>query len=207
MARKKYVYSTVENVNTLRLTISFEKLDSIDVVKEAFYILQTKEKKKAAYICNAIAEYDKSTNQNKALLKAVSRCRVASILKTLYPLETLEDAEKLLFVSLDSNEFKIICNAIPSEQRLKRMLCGFTIGNPETEKMHERLFNLSVNERVMLISNAVVEYALNGFDEKMDKIMAIKFLKDSIIEYHHSEDKDVVLNNFKLMVNFMDNTK
>ena len=202
MARKKYVYSTVENVNTLRLTISFEKLDSIDVVKEAYYILQTLEKKKAAYIYKAIVEYDKNSNKNKELLKAVSRCRVAGLLKDMYHLDTIDDVKDLLSISLDSNDFMQICNSIPKEQKLRRMLCGFTIGNPETEKLHTRLFDMSVNERVMLISNAVVEYVLSGFDKNMDNIMAIKFLKNSIIEYNNSENKDAVANNFKLMVDF-----
>ena len=205
MARKKYEYSHIENVNTLRLTVSFEKLSSIDVVREAFYILGTKEKKKASYIYNAIVEHDKSAMKNIALQKAISRCRIAGLLKETYPLDTLEDVKNLLSMEIESTDFNILCNSIPVEQEPRRMLCGFTIGNPETEDMHKRLFNLSVNERVMLISNAVVEYALKGFDKEMDKIMATKFLRDTIVEYNHSENKDAVANNFKLIVDFYDN--
>ena len=204
MPRKKYEYTPVENVKTLRLSVNFGKLSLLDIVDEAYYILSTKEKKKASYVLKAIMHYDESEGKNKSLQRTLQRIRVAGVAKKLFEINTEEDARRLLSLSTDSREYKALVRSIPEYTTPTSVLFGFKIGDVLSEQLHTRLFNMSVNERIMLISNAVVEYVLDGLDPELDKIFATKFLVNSINEYNDSPNKDIVLNNFLLMINFPD---
>lgn len=202
MSRKKYEYTSIETVNTLRLPVNFDKLKLIDVVDEAFYILSTKKKKKAAYIVKAIEHYDDNQMESNEIKKSIQRFRISRRAKELFNIQNEEDAKRILSLSKDSAEYISLRNRIPEKTDPAKMLLGFKIEDEKFEATHKRLFDLSANERILLISNAVVEYVLDGCDPEMEDVFATKFILSVIDEYQRSEEKKSVIDNFMLAINF-----
>lgn len=202
MPRKKYEQKNIENVNTLRLAVDFGKLYPSAIVDEAFYVLSTKKKKKASYITKAIEHYKKSNHSNASIRRALQRLNTAKKAKSLFNIDSEEKAIELLSTPIDSPAFQAISSSIPEHKSPTKMLLGFKIDDEQAIQTHAELYKMSANERILTISNAVVNYVLDGLDPEMDQIFATKFLLAAIKEYQSSKNKDAVLHNFLLSINF-----
>ncbi len=183
MARKKYDYSDVDGVNTLRLVLDFSRLSYLEVVRDAYDLLATKERNKARTIAKAIEYYEANLYKNQRINRAMAILNIAAQAKERYNLKTDTEIMDLLSIDLDSNRFRDINIRIPPSLQPKRMLCGFTSYDPKMEALHKRLFGLSMNERVMLVSNAITAYAVAAMDPEWEDMLIHKFIRDAIVQY------------------------
>ena len=183
MARKKYDYSNVEGVNTLRLVLDFSRLGYLDVVCDAYSLLSTKGKTKARTIAKAIEYYEANLYKNQRISRAMAILDIASKAKERYNLKTDAELIDLLSVDLDSDRFRSINIRIPPSLQPRKMLCGFTYYDPKMEALHKRLFSLSMNERIMLVSNAITAYAVAAMDPEWEDMLIHKFIRDAIVQY------------------------
>ena len=202
MPRKKYEQKNIENVNTLRLSVDFGKLYPSSITDEAFYILSTKKKKKASYVVNAIEHYHETNLINESVHRALQRLKIASHAKELFNIDSKEKALELLSMPEDSVTYQTIIRSIPEHKAPTKMLLGFKIDNEKAIQTHKDLYNMSVNQRILTISNAVVNYVLDGLDPEMNTIIATRFLLSARKEYLNSDNPEAFLNNFLLSINF-----
>ena len=204
MPIKKYAYPDRENAKTLKLTLDFGKLRPIKSFEEAYYILSTKGKKKSAYIITALEYEEKHRHMNKEIRRAYQRLKVAHLTKEIFEIDSKEKAENLLSLDESSPQIQTIRSWIPEFKTPTHMLCGFKMNDPKAVSWHEKLYDMSVNIRVVTISEAVVNYVLDGNDTDMDEIMATSFLLAARNEYQHSTEKDKVVERFMTLVNFIE---
>lgn len=202
MARKRYEYpKTIEGTNTLGLVLDFERLSSIEMVRDTYNILATKGRGKSRYITSAIEYYDATSWQSRMLHETLDLLNISATAKKAYGLKSDKAIRELLSIDLNSDKFKEIESKIPSQLPAMKMLCGFRMDDPRLAAMHERLFNMSMNERLELVTDAVMVYVMSGEDPETSEIMMHRFVRDSIIQYHIDRDKDSAYERFKIMVN------
>lgn len=193
---KDYSYKQTE-VKTLRILLDFEKFKNNADVDKAFNILQLKEKKKAQYILNAIRYYETLADPFSPMRKICFDLQCIDFIKTRYNLKTEEDISNLLECSPD--EYRKITAKIPEHKTPAKMLCGFTIGDKEAEEMHKRLFTLPVNDRIFLITSAVLAYVYDGYDPRAKAILAYRFLQ-TLIDTYRKENKSILVSNLYQMM-------
>lgn len=185
---------------SLTLPVNFLKLNTLEMVIEAYNYLLLKGRRKTTFIMDAIDYYDSLPPRNPHIAAFNDRRRIAQEAKETYSLETKADIKKLLAVSPKTKKYATICSLAPDYEVPKKMLCGFRIGDPRAEDMHKRLCSLQVQDRIMLISKAVVAYVLDGNDEDLETVNIHRFVKDYITEYRNTKDKNTVIENMALMM-------
>lgn len=202
MSKRRYEYKQVEGVNSLRLAVNFEKVNTLPNVIEAYNLLQTKEKSKAKLIADAIEFYEENLHRNQQMMLAMLRLKAIKKACEIFKISTDEDIVDLLETDPDSERFKEIEKHVPKFKEPKRMLLGFSEGDPKMAALHKRLFDMSVNERIMLISNSVIAYSLCGKDEELLELQAYRYVRDKVVEYNaYPELRSSLIVNLKLMIN------
>lgn len=197
MGRKKYEYQQTE-VPTLRLALPFSKLAAFPEVAQAYTILSLKGRKKSDLIRTSIRYYDHFYGCNDDIRKAESVLNVARHSMDLYNINSKESLEKLLSTSLKTKKFKDIEEKSLHLIEVRKMLCGFPMGNEEAEAMHTRLFEMTMNERLLFISKAVMAYVMDGNDQESFDMLANSFVKDCIIDYHNNPE---ILDSLTIILN------
>ena len=203
MSRTKYEYKQVEGVNSLRLAVNFEKVNTLPKVIEAYNLLQIKEKSKAKLIADAIEFYEANLHRNQQMMMAMLRLRAINKACEIFNISTDEDIIGLLETDPNSERFKEIEKHVPKFKEPKKMLLGFSESDPKMVALHKRLFDMSVNKRIILISDSVVAYSQCGKDEELLELQAYRYVRDKIIEYNaYPQLRSRIVVNLKLMINF-----
>lgn len=197
-------YKNANNTTSLILPFNFAKISTVSSVIEAYNYLFAKGRRKSDFITTALKDYEQYDVRNRDFDRFMFRVRIAKKAKDLYQIRNKEKAKKLLSTPLDSDAFKEISDKVPETREPKKMLCGFDCNDPDAVIIHDKLCNLSVNERVLLVVNAVNTYVGAGKDEQLEEINVYRFVRDFIVEYnHYPEEQKEILNNFMSMINYL----
>lgn len=182
------------DLSTLRLLLDFSKFSNNETVRMAYNILCLDVKGKAAYITKAVQHYDEA--KGTSLQKMLFDIKQIDFIRRQYDICNVEALKELLSVKRSSTVYNSLLKKTPVENEPRKMLCGFSKDDKEAVKIHERLFKLSVNDRINLISQAVVRYVYDGYDPRAKAILAYTLLKNLIDEYQNSsgETKNIIAN-------------
>lgn len=182
------------DLRSLRLLLDFGKFRNNEVVNLAFNILCQNTKGKAAYITKAINHYDEV--KEASLQKMLFDIKQIDFIKRQYDICDVEALKELLSIKKGSASYNSLLKRIPENKEPAKMLCGFSKDDQKAVEMHERLFKLPVNDRINLISQAVVRYVYDGYDPRAKAILAYTLLKNLIDEYQKASEeiKSVIVN-------------
>lgn len=167
------------------LLLDFSKFEDFYVQEFAFDVLLTKGKKKSKYVCDCIEYYMKhggttvANKEAKAKKDEISNCAFSqntdatlSFLRYLkriadrYDLNTLIKIMNFFKMDMNSDEFQQIKNnTLPHPNHCRKMSLGFYKTDKEAANCFFLLINLSMNERVALISNAIQMYTQDMQDD------------------------------------------
>lgn len=197
MSKQKYI----QNTQSLRLLLSFDKFSGNKEVVKAYNFLNINDKGKAMLITDAILYYDSLKVKDSAFDRAISDMRSLKCIKHIYSIECRDDLKKLLEQKPESKAYKYICRSIGTNKSPAKMLCGFSKDSDKSTKMHNRLFNLPVNERINLISAAVNKYVEDNKVPYFTEKLAFRFLRDVIDCYQmHPEKQEIILNDLYILM-------
>ena len=186
----------IQDTNTLRLLIMYSQFADVDDVVFAFNVLQYKDLEKSIYITKAINYYDKTQNDSSELTEAFFPIRCMGFVRKYYGVSTKKSVEELLSKGPESETYKNACERMLKNEVPRPGLLGFNKTAPEAVAMHNRLFQLEVRERIMLIATAIKKYVMDGMDGEIMAACAYKLVHDAIDEYTAAENKSIVVQHF-----------
>lgn len=189
---KKYIQDT----NTLRLLIMYSQFADVDDVVFAFNVLQDKDYEKSLYITKAINYFDKTQNDTFELTEAFFPLRCMNFIRKYYGINTKKSIQELLALGPESETYLNACDRMLKAEAPRPGLLGFNKNTPEAVAMHDRLFQMEVRERIMLISTAIKKYVMDGMDSAALMACSYKLVHDTMDEYEQSDDKTAVVQHF-----------
>lgn len=195
-AMKKYI----QDQSSLRIEVYYNKMRDIENGVIAYNIIKSKGYHQSEYISKAINYYDSVEKDSNELAEFLFALRCMKFIKNYYGLSTKKSVQQLLSIGTDSATFDNILKRMLPNEVPKVSLLGFNKNDPESARLHQRLFEMEQNERMFFMLNAVERYVKDGMDSGAIMQLSFKMVHDSILEYEAAENKKEVVNNFyKLM--------
>ena len=171
------------------LLLDFSKFEDFYVQEFAFDVLGTKGKKKSKFVCDCLKYYEAhggitvTQQEEKAKRSELSNCAFSqntdatlAFLRYLKRIAERYDLNSILkiidFFKMDMNSERfqqIKDNTLPHYYRSRKMSLGFYKRDKESATCFHKLINLSMNERIALVSNAIQMYTQDMQDEIIAK--------------------------------------
>lgn len=183
---KKYI----QNQNSLRLMLLFNKFENIKEVILAYNVLSLKGSKKSVYLIDVMNYYFQNYEKsNKELRTVLFEINLFKTIKSYYNIETRDDVIKLFdnknkYTEAQKNRFNFVKPTI--------VTLGFNKRDPEAQRIHETLFKMKVNERLLTIANAIKFYVETGNDPAAEMKLMFNMVADSISEYKKTGDETII---------------
>ena len=191
--RKNAKYHT--DSSSLKLIVSMNKLQAHQDVRFAYRVLSLKGKKISRYITGALKHYENYYNDDAPsyLLEFMLPLKIAQEIRVRYQIENIDSLRTFLnHIDVSSYEDAIV--SCPT----KTLLLGFNRNKPE---YFEKLLDMSMTERVFLVTKAVKAYCLT--DQKNDPLGWNLLFEEEMVRivkrYRANQTQDFIENLWCLM--------
>ena len=180
----------IQNQSSLRLMLLFNKFKNIKEVILAYNVLSLKGSKKSVYLIDVMNYYFQNSKKiSKKLRTVLFNANLFEKIKSYYSIETRGDIIKIfnnenIYNKAQKNRFNFIRPTI--------VTLGFNKRDPEAQKIHEMLFKMNVNERLLTIAEAIKFYVETGNDPAAEMKLMFTMVADSISEYKKTGDETII---------------
>ena len=180
----------IQNQSSLRLMLLFNKFENIKEVILAYNVLSLKGSKKSVYLIDVMNYYFQNSKKASEKLRVILfDVNLFEKIKSYYSIETREDIIKIfnnenIYNKAKKNRFNFIRPTI--------VTLGFNKRDPEAQRIHEMLFKMNVNERLLTIAEAIKFYVETGNDPAAEMKLMFNMVADSISEYKKTGDETII---------------
>lgn len=196
---KKRSEKYIRDTDTLRLIIDYRKFTDIDDCILAFNLLN-RVTEKSKYICESINYYEHIAE--KDILRELDfYLEAAKFIANYYSLIDRTSVEMLLSIPDESATYKNLMYRRIDFVTPKNFTLGFSKSSRELSIMHSRLYSMPVNDRILLISNAVNAYVKDKQDSGAFMQLSYSFLYEVIRAYRASENKEKIVDELCKLMN------
>ena len=187
----------IQNQSSLRLMLLFNKFENIKEVILAYNVLSLKGSKKSVYLIDVMNYYFQNSKKASEKLRVILfDVNLFEKIKSYYSIETREDIIKIfnnenIYNKAQKNRFNFIRPTI--------VTLGFNKRDPKAQRIHEMLFKMNVNERLLTIAEAIKFYVETGNDPAAEMKLMFNMVADSISEYKKTGDETIINKWYQLM--------
>ena len=180
----------IQNQSSLRLMLLFNKFENIKEVILAYNVLSLKGSKKSVYLIDVMNYYFQNSKKASEKLRVILfDVNLFEKIKSYYSIETREDIIKIfnnenIYNKAQKNRFNFIRPTI--------VTLGFNKRDPKAQRIHEMLFKMNVNERLLTIAEAIKFYVETGNDPAAEMKLMFNMVADSISEYKKTGDETII---------------